>query len=256
MQQLAEEDAQRGQQRPQHDDTHKIQWRCIGPGLQHKGLGRMAHLPADKDAQQRREQAGEQCGVLHRADIHDLKRKDGGSQRRAEDGRERTRHAAHRHQAAVVVFQMQRLADLPGHTAAQQQRRALAAAGTAEQMGHDGGGEDQRCCAQGQGLMLPHGHKDLIGRAAAVRVKMLVQKYDDKARRRQQIQQPRLCGADGVGPVQSQPERRPQRPHNTADQRGQRQPFGTDKQIPGGTAKMTLDPFHKPSRKKKNLKLL
>ena len=185
MQQLAEEDAQRGKQRPQHDDTHKIQRRCIGPGLQRKGLGRMAHLPADKDAQQRREQAGEQCGVLHRADIHDLKRKDGGSQRRAEDGRERARHAAHRHQAAVVVFQMQRLADLPGHTAAKQQRGTLAAAGAAEQMGHDGGGEDQRCCAQGQGLMLPHGHKDLIGRAAAVRVKMLVQKYDDKARRRQ-----------------------------------------------------------------------
>ena len=65
MQQLAEEDAQRGQQRPQHDDPHKIQRRCIGPGLQHKGLGRKAHLPADKDAQQRREQAGEQCGVLH-----------------------------------------------------------------------------------------------------------------------------------------------------------------------------------------------
>ena len=151
---------------------------------------------------------------------------------------------------------MQHLAELPGYRAAQQQRGTLAAAGAAEQMGHDGGGENQRRGAQCQGLMFPHRHKDLIGRAAAVRVKMLVQKYDDKTRRRQQIQQPRLRGAGGVGPVQSQPERRPHRPHNTADQRGQRQPFGTDKQIPGGTAKMTLDPFHKPSRKKKNLKLL
>ena len=49
---------------------------------------------------------------------------------------------------------MQHLAELPGYRAAQQQRGTLAAAGTAEQMGHDGGGEDQRCCAQGQGCLL------------------------------------------------------------------------------------------------------
>ncbi len=156
---------------------------------------------------------GEQCGVLHRADIHDLKRKDGGSQRRAEDGRERTRHAAHRHQAAVVVFQMQRLADLlPGHTAAQQQRRALAAAGTAEQMGHDGGRRISGAVRRVRGLCSRTDTKTWLVEPPPSGSKMLDTKYDDKARRRQQINQQPRAVRDGVGPVQSQPERRPNGP--------------------------------------------
>ena len=128
--------------------------------------------------------------------LHDLKRKDGGSQRRAEDGRERTRHAAHRHQAAVVVFRCSALPiscpdTLPPSSSAAPSRPLEPAdrwVMTVE--------ANQRCGAQGQGLMLPHGHKDLVvepppsgSKDARYRNTMT------RARPRQQTQQPRLCGA-------------------------------------------------------------
>ncbi len=51
----------------------------------------MMKTPSSADTRQ------EQCRVLHGADIDDLQREDRCRQRRAEDGRERARHAAHRH---------------------------------------------------------------------------------------------------------------------------------------------------------------
>ena len=71
-------------------------------------------------------------------------------------------------------------------------------------------------------------HKvSLIGGTAAVGVEVAVQKHDDQARDGQQVQQPRLGRAGGVGPVERQPECAAQcRIFSTSITKAGRQSFG------------------------------
>ena len=131
---------------------------------------------------------------------------------------------------------MQPLTHLPGKRTAQQQGRALAAAGTAEQVGHHGRNKDQRSRAQGKRLVLPHGNKDLVGGTATLGVKMAVQKYNDQAAQGQEINQPRVRSAQGRYLVKGQAKRRAYRPYHASYQRGQDHPFKADVQISAAAA--------------------
>jgi len=122
---------------------------------------------------------------------------------------------------------------------------------------HDGGSKDQRRGAQRHGLLLSHRDEHLIGGTAAVGVEVAVQKHDDQARDGQQVQQPRLGRAGGVGPVQRQSERCTQRPDNTPHQRRQHQPLGAHRLIPRRAAQIPFDPLQgDPSYAMQNLRLL
>ena len=94
---LAESDAQPRQQQAQQQYPEKGFRRRVGVVGQHKCGGGQPHAAADPDADQCRDQAGQQRGILHGADVDDFQRENRCSQRRAEHRRKRTRHAAHRH---------------------------------------------------------------------------------------------------------------------------------------------------------------
>ena len=112
-------------------------------------------------------------------------------------------------------------------------------------MGDDGGYKDERGGTQGKRLMLPHRDKNLVGGAAAIRVKMLVQEHDDQAAQRQQIDQPRVSRAQGGRFVERQPKHCAKRPHYTAHQRSQDHPFKADIQVPQAAAQIPQDFFHR-----------
>ena len=235
MQGGAEHDAQPCQQHAQRQHPQQGDRVRRSGNIQRKSRGGQAHAAADPDPQQGRDQARQQRRILHGADVDDLDHKNGGGQRRAEDGGKRPRHAAHGQQAAAPGVQLEQTAEGPQHRAAQQQGRALPAAGAAQQMGDYGGEEDQRRRAQRQQPTFPHRGKDLVGGTAAG-VEVPVQKDDGQAAQRQQEQQPALLAAQGVGPVQRQAEGGPQRPGQAPGQHGQRQPFAAHAQIPQRTA--------------------
>ena len=82
----------------------------------------------------RRQHAGEQRRVIHHAHADDLHRKYARRERRAEQGCEARRHAAHGDCAGIAVIQPHPVADVARDRAAELQRRAFAARRAAAQV--------------------------------------------------------------------------------------------------------------------------
>ena len=122
--------------------------------------------------------AGNERVVLQEADIADLHGDDGSGKRRAEQRGESRAHAGHDHDAAGAVRKMEPLAELIPDTAADLQRSAFAAYGSSQEMGGNGGAEDQRRHRAGDALAPCHGEKDRI--RAFAPVELLVEEDDER----------------------------------------------------------------------------
>ena len=134
--------------------------------------------------------AGNERVVLQEADIADLHGDDGSGERCAEQRGESRAHAGHDHDAAGAVRKMEPLAELISDTAADLQRSAFAAYGSSQEMGGNGGAEDQRRHRAGDALAPCHGEKDRI--RAFAPVELLVEEDDERRSDGHQEDDPRV----------------------------------------------------------------
>ena len=227
---------QNGGQSAQQAQPRRLEHGHRGQGrrLLHRigGRGVEAELPGHQQARQSGHQTGDHGGVVHDPHADHLHGKDGGGQRRAEQGGEGGGHAAHNHDALVLFVQAEAAPGPGGQGAPQLEGSPLPAGGAPAQVGQGGGGEDQRGGAQPQGARLPHRHQHQVGAPVLLHAAGPVEQHDDHPRQGQQENQPGVPPPQAGGPVHLQQEGHRRQPHRDPDHAGVQHPPEKDAPLP------------------------
>ena len=146
-----------------------------------------------------------------------LQGEDGGGERGAEEGGEGGRHAADGEDAAPLRGEAQNMADLAGDRGPQLKGSPLPAGGAPNQVGEDGGEEDQGGGAQVHGLVLPDGYQHQVGPLVLLHAADLIEEDDGQPAQGEQADEPGVELPQVGGQVNAIVEGHAHRPHQQAD---------------------------------------
>lgn len=175
--------------------------------------------------------AGHQSGIVHDAHAYHLHGEDGRRHGRPEEGGKGGAHAAHGHDVPVLLIEAEPSADGAPDAAAQLQRGALPAGGAAQQMGDQGGEENQRRHAQGQPVAGMDGGEHQVRSAVLFMLEQVVSAYDKEAAEGQQPDEPGAL-RPGLGDArQAEVEEGAHNPYCGSRNGGEDNPFQGDFQL-------------------------
>jgi len=187
MHHRAEEDGNGGAKRRQKDDPDQGEGGQGGNKGQIKMYRVCAEHQRNKVSGERRNDAGNQSGVVDDTDADNLHREEGGGERCAEKGGENRAHAAHYDEAHILIVQAEPLAHLRTDGTAQLKGCTFPSGRTAAEVGKDGADKDQRCQCQRDRAVTLGSLDDLVGAEVFGGTKQAVQKGDDHAGHRKQV---------------------------------------------------------------------
>lgn len=162
---------------------------------------------------------------MHDAYAHHLQGEDGCRHGRAEQGGKGGAHAAHGHDVLVLFIEAHPSADGAADAAAQLQRCALPAGGASQQVGDQGGEENQRSHAQGQPVAGMDGGEHQVRPRVLFVLEQAVGGHDKQAAEGQQPDQPGALFPGTGCAGQAKVEERAYQAHRGTREGGKDNPF-------------------------------